>query len=149
MKKFSIVFGVFLLIGLVLAGCSNPTGGGGSNGTTTGGGGGTAGWPSADILAKYGIAGLTEPANLTSSSYTDGPLGILLLVVDFSGGGAATRNHITDYFADAANGWSAVIDSETSQANGVYQWIKDKPYTVVDFKDFGDGSFQLAEAVGG
>ena len=37
MKKFSIVFGVVLLIGIVLAGCSNPAGG---NGGGNGGGGG-------------------------------------------------------------------------------------------------------------
>jgi hypothetical protein len=128
----------------------NGTGGGGTGGGTGGGGGTGSGsgnnYPPSNILAEYGLSGLTPITGATNVAYAvtkyGGITDTLSIIFD---GSSTTDNYVSNWFT--SNGWTSSLSS-TSSDSVLYYYSK-TGFTAMYSRDPSDNDCTIVSYKGG
>jgi hypothetical protein len=116
-----VAIAICLVVTTMFLGCGDgdDNGGGNNGGGNNGGGGITNNWPSAAVLAKYGLDGMTKP-----TGYSDGYFYEVnieeggQLSISFSGN-ASTATDVKKYFSDSSS-WEKVQEVNLNEVFYTY-----------------------------
>ena len=131
---------VCLAVSVMFAGCK-----GGNNGKSDDGGDGIIGnWPSASVLAKYGLDGMTKPPGYSNGAFNElrKEEETRTIVIIFSGN-ASTSTSVKKYFSDNSS-WKKMYENNGNEGMVTYYSKESKGIAyVAQFTESGGKSFQI------
>ena len=112
---------VCLAVSMMFASCENGNSNGNGNNNGSNNGSSTDGnWPSASVLSKYGLDGMSKPSGYSGGDFNEtvGAGGIQGLVIVFSGN-ASTATSVKKYFSDNSS-WEKVQEINGDGGSIIY-----------------------------
>ena len=111
---------ICLAVSMMIASCKdNGKDDDKGNGGNNGGGGTTGDWPSASVLSKYGLDGMTKPPAYSDGFVLEtGTAEVGKLTITFSGN-ASTATSVKKYFSDNSS-WEQVEEANLSGTHYTY-----------------------------